>query len=90
MQVGAVAGSMRKISYAGYRFVPEVIDQPIWLCLRFTLSFRDVEDLLAGRGVAVPYESVRPWVNHFEPTIAAHLRNAARSRTRLGILTKSI
>ena len=63
MQVGAVAGSMRKISYAGYRFVPEVIDQPIWLYLRFTLSFRDVEDLLAGRGVAVPYESVRPWVN---------------------------
>ena len=74
MQVGAVAGSMRKISYAGYRFVPEVIDQPIWLYLRFTLSFRDVEDLLAGRGIAVPYETVRPWVNHFEPTIAAHLR----------------
>jgi putative transposase len=74
MQVGAVAGSMRKISYAGYRFAPEVIDQAIWLYLRFTLSFRDVEDLLAGRGIAVPYETVRPWVNHFEPTIAAHLR----------------
>jgi putative transposase len=74
MQVGAVAGSMRKISYAGYRFAPEVIDQAIWLYLRFTLSFRDVEDLLAERGIAVPYETVRPWVNHFEPTIAAHLR----------------
>jgi hypothetical protein len=44
---------MRKISYAGYRFPPEVIDQTIWLYLRFTLSFRDVEDLLAERGVAV-------------------------------------
>jgi len=57
MQVGAVAGSMRKISYAGYRFVPEVIDQPIWLYLRFTLSFRDVEDLLAERGIAVSHRA---------------------------------
>ena len=54
MQVGAVAESMRKISYAGYRFPPEVIHQAIWLYLRFTLSFRDVEDLLAERGIAVP------------------------------------
>jgi len=35
---------VRKISYAGYRFPPEVIHQAIWLYLRFTLSFRDVED----------------------------------------------
>jgi putative transposase len=41
---------MRKISYAGYRFPPEVIHQAIWLYLRFTLSYRDVEDLLAERG----------------------------------------
>jgi transposase-like protein len=39
---------MRKISYAGYRFPPEVIHQAIWVYLRFTLSFRDVEDLLAS------------------------------------------
>jgi hypothetical protein len=44
---------MRKISYAGYRFPPEIIQQSIWLYLRFTLSFRDVEDLLAERGIAV-------------------------------------
>jgi putative transposase len=74
MQVGAVAEAMRKISYAGYRFPPEVIHQAIWLYLRFTLSFRDVEDLLAERGIAVPYETVRRWVNHFGPTIAAQLR----------------
>ena len=48
---------MRKISYAGYRFPPEVIDHAIWLYLRFTLSFRDVEDLLAERGIAVSYET---------------------------------
>ena len=65
---------MRKISYAGYRFPPEVIDHAIWLYLRFTLSFRDVEDLLAERGIAVSYETVRRWVNHFAPTIAAQLR----------------
>ena len=65
---------MRKISYAGYRFPPEVIHQAIWLYLRFTLSFRDVEDLLAERGIAVSYETVRRWVNHFGPMIAADLR----------------
>ena len=65
---------MRKINYAGYRFPPEIIRQAIWLYLRFTLSLRDVEDLLAERGVAVSYETVRRWVNHFEPMIAANLR----------------
>jgi putative transposase len=74
MYVGAVAEGMRKISYAGYRFPPEVIHQAIWLYLRFTLSFRDVEDLLAEREIAVSYETVRRWVNHFGPMIAAHLR----------------
>ena len=65
---------MRKISYDGYRFPPEVIHQAIWLYLRFTLSFRDVEDLLAERGIAISYETVRRWVNHFGPMIAGRLR----------------
>ena len=52
---------MNKISYTGYRFPPEIIHQAIWLYLRFTLSLRDVEDLLAERGVAVSYETVRRW-----------------------------
>ena len=69
-----VASGMEKISYAGYRFPPEIIDQAIWLYLRFTLSLRDVEDLLVERGVAVSYETVRRWVNHFGPMIAADLR----------------
>jgi hypothetical protein len=38
---------MKRISYSGYRFPPRVIQQAIWLYLRFTLSLRDVEDLLA-------------------------------------------
>jgi len=65
---------MTKISYAGYRFPPEIIQQAIWLYLRFALSFRDVEDLLAERGIMVSYETVRRWVNHFGPIIAADLR----------------
>ncbi len=65
---------MTKISYAGYRFPPEIIQQTIWLYLRFTLSLRDVEDLLAEQGVTVSYETVRRWVNHFGPMVAADLR----------------
>ena len=56
------------------RWISVPVHQAIWLYLRFTLSFRDVEDLLAERGIAVSYETVRRWVNHFGPMIAAHLR----------------
>jgi len=63
-----------RISYAGCRFPPEIIQQAIWLYVRLALSFRDVEDLLAERGIAVSCETVRRWVNHFGPTIAARLR----------------
>src|ERR1700686_3790845 len=65
---------MKKISYSGYRFPSEIIRQAIWLYLRFTLSFRDVEDVLAERGIAMSYETIRRWVKHFEPIIAADLR----------------
>ncbi|HEY8096238.1 MAG TPA: hypothetical protein VIE65_09160, partial [Methylobacter sp.] len=70
---GQLARGMAKISYSGYRFPPEIIRQAIWLYLRFTLSLRDVEDLLAERGIMVSYETVRRWVNHFGPLIAADL-----------------
>ena len=65
---------MKKISYNGYRFPPEIIHRAIWLYLRFTLSLRDVEGLLSERGIAVSYETIRRWVNHFGPLIAADLR----------------
>jgi putative transposase len=65
---------MSKISYAGYRFPPVIIQQAVWLYARFTLCFRDVEDLLAERGIMVSYEMVRRWVRYFGPTIAADLR----------------
>jgi transposase-like protein len=50
---------MRPLSYAGYRFPPEIIQHAIWLYLRFTLSFRDVEELLAERGIDVSHETIR-------------------------------
>ena len=49
-------------------------DKAIWLCLRFTLSLRDVEDWLAERGIIVSCETVRCWVNRVGPKIASELR----------------
>ena len=52
---------MQKISYARYRIPPAIIQHAVWLYFRFPLSFRDVEDLPAERGINVSYESVRRW-----------------------------
>ena len=51
--------SKLKPRYHGHRFPPEIISHAIWLYYRFSLSFRDIEDLLAQRGIVVSYESVR-------------------------------
>src|ERR1700682_5458196 len=65
---------MIDISYRRHRFPPAVIQRAIWLYLRFTLSYRDVEDLLVERGLEVSYETVRRWVLKFGPLIARKLR----------------
>ena len=65
---------MPPISYARHRFPPAIIQHAIRLYLRFTLSYRDVEDLLAERGLEVSYETVRRWVLKFGPAIARRLR----------------
>ena len=61
--------------YYGHRFPPEVISYAVWLYRRFTLSFRDIEDLLAERGIIVSYESIRQWCQKFGPGFAKRLRN---------------
>src|SRR5205814_6402095 len=66
---------MGRISYRGYRFPPDIIQRAVWLYFRFTLSFRDVEDLLAERGIEVSYETIRQWVVRFGPAIARDLRS---------------
>ena len=65
---------MTPLSYRRHRFPPPIIQHAIWLYLRFTLSYRDVEDLLAERGLDVSYETVRRWVLKFGPMIARNLR----------------
>jgi putative transposase len=65
---------MKLISYSRHRFPPDVIRRAVWLYLRFTLSYRDVEDLLAERGLTVSNESIRRWVLKFGPVIGKNLR----------------
>jgi putative transposase len=62
------------LSYRRHRFPPPIIQHAIRLYLRFTLSYRDVEDLLAERGLDLSYETVRRWVLKFGPLIARRLR----------------
>ena len=74
---------MRKISYARHRFPSEIIQHAVWLYFRFPLSYRDVEDLLAERGIDVSYETVRRWALKFGRAYAYRLRRfRSRSDTR--------
>jgi putative transposase len=65
---------MLTISYARHRFPSDVIRHAVWLYLRFALSLRDVEDLLAERGLDVSNETIRRWVLKFGPIVARNLR----------------
>ena len=51
--------------YSGFRYPPEIISHAVWMYFRFTLSFRDVEEMLASRGIIVTYETVRQWTLRF-------------------------
>ena len=63
--------------YHRHRFPGEIISHCVWLYFRFTLSFRDVEEMLAMRGVALTYETVREWCLKFGQTYASSLRRRA-------------
>src|SRR6201987_1167317 len=56
---------MAETSYPRHRFPPAIIQHAVWVYLRFTLSYRDVEELLAERGLDISYETVRYWVLKF-------------------------
>jgi putative transposase len=68
-------------TYQGYRFPPDIISYAVWLYHRFCLSFRDVEDLLAERGIIVSYETIRQWCQKFG---AEYARTLKRRQGRLG------
>ena len=67
--------------YKRHRFPGEIISHAVWLYYRFLLSYRDVEELLAERGIVVTYETIRQWCRKFGPTFAGRLR---RRRHRPG------
>jgi putative transposase len=65
---------MSKLSFKRHRFPPDIICYGVWLYFRFTMSFRDVEEMLAQRGIDVSYETVRCWAIKFGPQIARNLK----------------
>src|SRR5216683_2389833 len=68
-------------AYKGFRFPPEIISHTVWLYFRFSLSFRDVEELLVQRRIVVTSETIRQWWLKFGQTYANELR---RRRPRCG------
>src|SRR5919202_806084 len=65
---------MPPVSYARHQFPPVLIQYAVWLYLRFTLSYRDVEEILIERGIELSCETVRRWVLKFGPAFARNLR----------------
>jgi putative transposase len=74
----AAAAPHRDPLYRGHRFPAEIISHAVWLYFRFAVSHRDVEDLLAERGVQVSYEAVPLWCLKFGPILGAGLRRRRR------------
>ena len=66
--------SRSTLLYKRHRFPPDIIQYAVWLYHRFNLSHRDIEDLLAERGIVVSYESIRLWCNKFGPQYAKRLQ----------------
>ena len=65
-------------TYKRHRFPPEIISYAVWLYYRFNLSHRDIEDLLAERGITVSYESIRLWCIKFGPKYSKRLKRKHR------------
>ena len=66
--------------YRGFRFPPEIISHVVWLYFRFALSFRDIEELMASRGIIVTYETIRQWTLKFSQGYANELRRRQPKR----------
>jgi putative transposase len=64
------------LDYKGFRFPPEIISYAVWLYFRFSLSFRDVEELLARRGIVVTYDTGQGWAVLVRETPCQQLRLA--------------
>jgi len=67
--------------YARYRYPSQIISHAVWFYHRFTLSFRDIEELLAARGISVSYETIRNWCHKFGQIFCAQIK---KNRGKLG------
>ena len=67
--------------YAGYRYPSQIISLAVWLYHRFTLSFRDFEELLAARSITLSYETIRNWCQKFSQRYCSQIR---KNRMQLG------
>jgi len=72
--IGGMTTASSSPSYKGYRFPTEIISHAVWLYYRFSLSYRDVEELMAERGIVVTYETIRQWCQKFGQQYAKELR----------------
>ena len=75
--------------YSGHRFPREIISYAVWAYHRFCLSFRDVEDLLAERGIIVSYETIRQWCEKFGPDYARKLKRQRNGWATTGTWMRS-
>ena len=65
-----------QVSYKRHRFSPEIIHRAVWLYFRFTLSLRDIEEMLTERGIEASYETVRCWALKFRRAFDQNLRRS--------------
>ena len=72
---------MQPVTFKRHRFPPDVIRLAVWLYFRFTLSFRDVEEMLAQRGIEASYETIRCWTLKFGQLFAQNLRRRRAAPT---------
>jgi putative transposase len=79
--IGGMTTAPSSPSYKGYRFPAEIISHAVWLYFRFSLSYRDVEELMAARGIVVTYETIRQWCHTFGQQYTNQLR---RRRAQTG------
>jgi len=76
--------TQNKNPYSGHRYPAEIISHTVWLYYRFTLSFRDVEEILAYRGINVTYEAIRQWCLKFGEIYAQNLRKNTLRKVIVG------
>jgi putative transposase len=76
--------------YRGFRFPAEIIHQAVWLYHCFSLSLRDIELILAARGIVVSYKAIHEWSLRFGRTYARTLMRRGRNPVTNGFSTRCL